>query len=135
VSIATSVLARLKSDGFRIALDDFGVRASSLTFLKQWPIDVLKIDRAFIRNIATDGADAAIAGAIISLARNLRVEPAQRASKVGWVTTARRPVDAGNPHAPGASPGYAHSQRLGSPLRSCNSALALARGPRRTVHR
>ena len=75
VSIATSVLARLKSHGFRIALDDFGVRASSLTFLKQWPIDVLKIDRAFIRNIATDGADAAIAGAIISLARNLRVEP------------------------------------------------------------
>jgi diguanylate cyclase (GGDEF)-like protein len=75
VTIATSVLARLKSHGFRIALDDFGVRASSLTFLKQWPIDVLKIDRAFIRNIATDGADAAIAGAIISLARNLRVEP------------------------------------------------------------
>jgi diguanylate cyclase (GGDEF)-like protein len=75
VAIATGVLARLKSYGFRIALDDFGVRASSLTTLKQWPIDVLKIDRAFIRNIATDAADAAVAGAIISLARNLRVEP------------------------------------------------------------
>ena len=75
VSIATGVLGRLKAQGFRIALDDFGVRASSLTTLKQWPIDVLKIDRAFIRNIATDAADAAVAGAIISLARNLRVEP------------------------------------------------------------
>jgi diguanylate cyclase (GGDEF)-like protein len=75
VSIATGVLGRLKAHGFRIALDDFGVRASSLTTLKQWPIDVLKIDRAFIRNIATDAADAAVAGAIISLARNLRVEP------------------------------------------------------------
>ncbi len=75
VSIAAGVLARLKSYGFRIALDDFGVRASSLSALKQWPIDVLKIDRAFIRNIATDSADAAVAGAIISLARNLRVEP------------------------------------------------------------
>jgi EAL domain-containing protein (putative c-di-GMP-specific phosphodiesterase class I) len=75
VSIAAGVLARLKAHGFRIALDDFGVRASSLSTLKQWPIDVLKIDRAFIRNIATDTADAAIAGSIISLARNLRVEP------------------------------------------------------------
>jgi diguanylate cyclase (GGDEF)-like protein len=75
VSIAAGVLSRLKAHGFRIALDDFGVRASSLSALKQWPVDVLKIDRAFIRNIATDAADAAVAGAIISLARNLRVEP------------------------------------------------------------
>jgi predicted signal transduction protein with EAL and GGDEF domain len=68
---AVRTLHRLKNMGIGIAIDDFGTGYSSLNYLKQYPIDALKIDRSFVKEITTNPDDAAIAGAIISMAHNL----------------------------------------------------------------
>ena len=64
----------LKQLGIRFAIDDFGTGYSSLADLRQLPIDTIKIDRTFIRDIATDPNDAAIVKAILSMAGHLGVE-------------------------------------------------------------
>ncbi len=66
-----SVLHELKMMGIRLSIDDFGTGYSSLAYLKQFPLDVLKIDRQFIRNLTTSDKDAAITTSIIQLAHNL----------------------------------------------------------------
>jgi diguanylate cyclase (GGDEF)-like protein/PAS domain S-box-containing protein len=68
---AVSILHQLKQLGVSLSIDDFGTGYSSLSYLKNFPIDVLKIDQSFVRNIATDPADAAIAGTIVTLGRSL----------------------------------------------------------------
>ncbi|MGV6393347.1 putative bifunctional diguanylate cyclase/phosphodiesterase [Pseudomonas caspiana] len=68
---AIETLHRLKALGVRIALDDFGTGFSSLSYLKRLPIDKIKIDRSFIREIPTDHHDAAITQGIISMAHHL----------------------------------------------------------------
>jgi EAL domain-containing protein (putative c-di-GMP-specific phosphodiesterase class I) len=65
------VLHELRAEGFAVAIDDFGTGFSSLTHLKHFPIDTLKIDISFIADLETDPGDAAITEAIIGLARGL----------------------------------------------------------------
>jgi diguanylate cyclase (GGDEF)-like protein/PAS domain S-box-containing protein len=64
-------LSRLKQLGLRIALDDFGTGFSSLTYLRRFAVDTLKIDRSFVRDITTNAKDAAICRTIIVMAHNL----------------------------------------------------------------
>jgi diguanylate cyclase (GGDEF)-like protein len=71
---ARQMLLALKALGVHIALDDFGVAYSSLSYLKRFPIDIIKIDRSFIRGIPGTRADAAITEAIITLARSLQIK-------------------------------------------------------------
>ena len=68
------LLKKLKDLGVRIGLDDFGTGHSSLMYLKRLPVDVLKIDRAFVEEIASSNADTAIAHSIIALAEGLKLE-------------------------------------------------------------
>jgi diguanylate cyclase (GGDEF)-like protein len=70
---AIKKLHEFKAMGVRISIDDFGTGYSSLNYLKRFPIDTLKIDQCFVREITSDAADAAIVKAIITLAHALKL--------------------------------------------------------------
>src|SRR5688500_658746 len=73
VEHAMGVMGKLKAIGTAISIDDFGTGYSSLGYLKRFPIDSLKIDKSFVRDIATSPKDAAIVKAISALARSLGI--------------------------------------------------------------
>lgn len=68
------VLGELHLAGVRVALDDFGTGYSSLSHLREFPIDKVKIDKSFIRDMCTDWQSRTIVQALISMARNMRIE-------------------------------------------------------------
>ncbi|GLQ46312.1 hypothetical protein GCM10007862_13630 [Dyella lipolytica] len=86
---AVAVMKQLRSDGFAVALDDFGTGFSSLSYLRDLPIDMLKIDQAFIRNVDWDVRSATICDAIIALGKSLKIrviaEGIERSSQYRWL--------------------------------------------------
>jgi EAL domain-containing protein (putative c-di-GMP-specific phosphodiesterase class I) len=73
VDTTLQTLDQLKEMGVRLAIDDFGTGYSSLSYLKRFPLDTLKIDRSFVKDLPRDAEDAAITKAIIAMAHSLRL--------------------------------------------------------------
>ena len=70
---SASALEALKAMGVKLAIDDFGTGYSSLSYLQRFPIDTLKIDQSFVRDVATDADAAAIVSAVIGMGQGLRL--------------------------------------------------------------
>jgi len=66
-------LSKLQAQGMKISLDDFGTGYSSLSYLKRFPVDILKIDRSFIRDVTKDSSDAMLVEMILSLADKMNI--------------------------------------------------------------
>jgi diguanylate cyclase (GGDEF)-like protein len=98
-SATSAVLQELKDMGLRIALDDFGTGYSSLSFLQRYPIDEVKIDRSFIRDVTTKADDASIVCAVIAMGQSLHVgvvaEGIETRTQLGFLRQQGCPVGQG----------------------------------------
>ncbi|MGK7903279.1 MAG: EAL domain-containing protein [Hormoscilla sp.] len=74
IAATMQIIKQLKTLGIEISLDDFGTGFSSLSYLKQFPFDTLKIDQCFIRNLGADARDSAIVIAIVQMAHSLNLK-------------------------------------------------------------
>lgn len=68
-----SVLQEIRDRGFTVSVDDFGVGYSSLNYLKRFPVDAVKVDRSFVRDLSAEAGDSAIVDAVLAIARSLRL--------------------------------------------------------------
>jgi EAL domain-containing protein (putative c-di-GMP-specific phosphodiesterase class I) len=74
VDDTTACMKRFRAAGVTLSIDDFGTGYSSLGYLRQFPVDSLKIDRSFVKDLHTSDDDAAICAAIIAMARELKLK-------------------------------------------------------------
>jgi len=74
VELTIGMLHGLRAMGVRIAMDDFGTGHSSLSYLKRFPIDTVKIDQSFVRDMTVDPYDAAIVSGVVDMAHSLRLK-------------------------------------------------------------
>jgi diguanylate cyclase (GGDEF)-like protein len=85
-------LHAIKAAGVRLALDDFGTGFSSLSYLRRFPFDVVKIDRSFVREVDVDEGAAALARSVITMCKALNLtslaEGVETAGQADWLTTA-----------------------------------------------
>lgn len=87
------MLHGLKALGLHIAIDDFGTGHSSLSHLKHFPVDVVKIDRAFIRDMETDADGLALVQAIVAMAKSLRLKLVAEGVEADGQATLLRDLD------------------------------------------
>jgi len=94
--LALEVLTQLKRLGVRIAIDDFGTGYSSLSNLRQFPLDIVKIDRSFVADLETDADDRELVNAILAMSRSLRLdvvaEGVERDSQATILTSMKCPA-------------------------------------------
>jgi EAL domain-containing protein (putative c-di-GMP-specific phosphodiesterase class I) len=80
---AIELMNKLRAIGISLSIDDFGTGYSSLSYLKRFPIDSVKIDRSFIKDLPLDGDDAAITQAIIAMAHGLKLKVIAEGTETG----------------------------------------------------
>ena len=83
---AGRVLTALTDLGLEIAIDDFGTGQSSLAYLHRLPVRELKIDKSFVRNLATDASDQAIVRTIVELGHRITAEGVEDAGALDYLT-------------------------------------------------
>jgi EAL domain-containing protein (putative c-di-GMP-specific phosphodiesterase class I) len=85
------VLSRCRARGISIALDDYGTHYSSLTYLRRLPIDTIKIDQSFVKEVPTSGSDSAIIRSVIALGHDLGkaivAEGIETPDQLAWLRT------------------------------------------------
>ncbi|MDA8033223.1 MAG: EAL domain-containing protein [Actinomycetota bacterium] len=123
---AVARLARLRRLGVRIALDDFGTGYSSLSYLGTFPVDILKIDRSFVADVATSAESAAVAHALVELARALGLstvaEGIERPDQLCWFRRERVEVGQGFLFSEPVEPAAIEALLDGGPLADARHA-------------